>query len=171
MTRRGQTLIEAMIALSILTVGFLGILTLLAQSLALNHTTAQETTATYLASEGIEISKNLVDHDVYEYLAGVPGYGWGACFGVGGSFQLDYTTKTCPLTPYNPSTHLNFNTTTHMYSYAGGVGTIETPYARLIRVTVPNANEIVVDSIVTWSSGGGGTQTIDLEDAFYNWHP
>ena len=54
-----------MVAITVLTVGFLGISSLLSQSLALNRVTTNEITATYLASEGIEIAKNLIDHDVY----------------------------------------------------------------------------------------------------------
>ena len=70
--RGGQSLIEVMVAVTALTVSFLGISSLLSQSLALNRVISNEATATYLASEGIEIAKNLIDHDFYAYAARLP---------------------------------------------------------------------------------------------------
>ena len=67
----GQTLLEVMMALFVLTSGFLGILSLLAQSIFLSKTVGNETIATYLAAEGVEVAKNLLDHDVYAHIAGV----------------------------------------------------------------------------------------------------
>lgn len=172
--RRGQSVLEAMIALSILTVGFLGITELLVQSLSISRETASETTATYLAAEGIEVTKNLIDHDVYENLAGLGG-GWDACFlltpGNSENYQLDYLTTTCPPALYDNTKPLMFDPATGMYSYSGPD---KTPYFREVRVSMPagsNGNELVVDSIVTWSVNSLSNQSVQLEDTFYNWHP
>src|SRR6185369_4698812 len=79
--RSGQSLIEAIIAITLLTIGFLGIARLLSQSLFFTKVVSDQTTATYLAAEGIEIVKNLIDHDVYMQLHNPPlGPGWGNCF-------------------------------------------------------------------------------------------
>jgi len=168
-----------MIALSILTIGFLGISSLLVQSFALARVTADQTTATYLAAEGIEIAKNLIDHDVYGHIATPPvTAGWGTCFGLslGGSvnFQMDYATTVCPPPLYNSASpqRLKLDPATGLYSYS--VGSVTTPYAREIKVSMPaagNGEEIVVDSIVTWSVNNLTNQTVELEDVFYNWHP
>ena len=69
-SHRGQTLVEALVALSILTVGFVGIVTLLTKSFQLNRTTSNDTQATYLAAEGIEIAKTSINYDVYYGLSG-----------------------------------------------------------------------------------------------------
>jgi hypothetical protein len=172
-SRIGQSLVEVMVALSVLVVGFLGILTLLSQSLSINEDLSNQVTATYLASEGIELAKNILDHDMYQHLAG-QGLGWGTAFGSGGDFQLDYTTCDALLTPatackppiYSGAT-LSFDSTDDLYSYNSGS---PTPFTRDIRVKPNGSSEITVDSIVTWDVGGG-TQTIVLEDDFYNWHP
>src|SRR3989344_7355701 len=66
MRRSGQALVEVMVAVSILTVGFLGIVGLLSRALALNRVVADNYTATYLAAEGIEITKNIVDGNVVQ---------------------------------------------------------------------------------------------------------
>ncbi len=170
----GQSLVEAMLAISILTMGFMGIFALLSKSFFLGRVVANQTTAIYLASEGIEIAKNLIDHDVYVYLAGGGG-GWGSCFNVaaGGfkDFQMDYMTTSCsPPFFANPPAPLKLDPVTHLYNYTTGA---DTTYVRRIRITVPNSNpsEIVVNSIVTWSTGPITSQSINIEDHFYNWHP
>lgn len=167
----GQSLIEAMLAISMLTVGFLGIIVLLSRSLFISRVTSNELTAIYLAAEGIEIAKNVVDHDVY---AGPPG--WGASFGGGGDFSPDYTTCTSggPCNPGAldptacPGNQLLLDPATNLYSYSGS---IPTPFSRCVRISFPSADEIQVNAIVTWSTGPVTSQVVNLEDHFYNWHP
>ena len=166
-----------MLALAVLTVGFLGILTLLAQSLHISKTISNETTATYLAAEGIEVTKNLIDHDVYYQLAGFGG-GWGACFqplSAGGSnnYGFDYAQTSCP-PPNNSDSFFYYDPATHLYSYTNSGGAIMTGFKRRIRVTMntdPTLPEITVQSIVSWTTGPFTSQSVNLEDDFYNWHP
>ncbi|MDO8574081.1 MAG: hypothetical protein Q7R86_00440, partial [bacterium] len=66
--RSGQTIVEAIIALGVLTIGFSGIITLLNRSLSLNQLVTDQNIATYLATEGIEVTKNLVDAAVIQGL-------------------------------------------------------------------------------------------------------
>ncbi|HUC02139.1 MAG TPA: prepilin-type N-terminal cleavage/methylation domain-containing protein [Candidatus Paceibacterota bacterium] len=173
-SRKGQTLVEALIALSILMVGFVGIVTLLTKSFQLNRTTADDTQATYLAAEGIEIVKNLIDHDVYEQLGGNGSYSWGSCFPYAGAhyyFPIDYTTTSCAGLSFQsgaPNTKLYFNPTTHLYSNNPFAATA-TDFVRNIKVT-NNGQSIDVQSSVTWSSGALGN-TITLEDIFYHYQP
>jgi hypothetical protein len=161
----GQTLIEAMIALSVATTAFLGITTFLSKSFFYHRVTSDNLTATYLASEGIELAKNLIDHDVYS------GKAWGTCFGSGSSdVQLDYTINDCSsLQGYNSNVPLRFDPTTERYSYHATPNSVATGFARLIRVATPHPGEIDVQSVVTWSSGPVASQSIKLEDHFYDW--
>jgi hypothetical protein len=165
--RNGQSLVEAIIALGVLVSGFLGIMTLLSQSFFLSRTTSDRLIATYLASEGIELAKNLIDHDVSA------GNGWGACFGGGGDYEIDYATLTqgqsCPPTT-SSGRHLIFDQTAHLYGYnfsnAADV-LVTTDFTRRIRVAMPTSTQITVTATVGWSNG----QAIILEDNFYNWRP
>jgi hypothetical protein len=171
-SRSGQTLVEALIALSILTMGFIGIISLLTKSFQLNRTTADDTQATYLAAEGIEITKNLIDHDVYEQLGGDPSYSWGSCFSTTGYYYpVDYQTTDCKSLSENtpsskPNTPLYFNSKTHSYTVNSFEAT-PTDFVRNILVT-NLGNEIDVQSTVTWTSGLL-SNTITLEDHFYNY--
>lgn len=178
-SRRGQTLVEALIALSILTVGFLGIVTLLAKSFQLNRTTTYDTQATYLAGEGIEVVKNLIDHDVY---AGLP---FGACFydGPGYYSSIDYGTVADPVTDCSGvisyslnknSVPLYFDPGTESFTTTA-FGNQSTVFTRSIYIGEgTNANGDVVDidvqSTVTWTSDFV-SNSITLEDHFYDWHP
>ncbi len=171
-----------MVALFVLTTGFLGIVTLLSQSLYISKNISTETTATYLAAEGIELAKNIIDHDVYQHLdCNVQGTGWAqgshdTAFTVGRSYQLDYTTcndlagraTDCDPQLYNNQNQLLLDPTTGLYGYQSGA---PTPFTREVRISSDLSNEeLTVQSIVTWHVGLG-TQSVTLEDDFYNWHP
>jgi hypothetical protein len=182
-SRRGQTLVEALVALSILTVGFIGIVTLLNKSFQLNRTTTYDTQATYLASEGIEVAKNIIDYDVYYGLAQGAGVNdWGCSFGLGSGASADYELvydtipPVCPgrlPTTFSAQTDLlYFHPSSTVYDYNSFAGT-KTNFTRDVKVTMPAAtypNDIDVQSTVTWKSGAL-SNSITLEDHFYNWYP
>lgn len=73
--KKGQVMIEAMVALGALTLGYLAVLTLLNQSLGTSATVSDRNIATYLAAEGIEIARNLSDANVRIGTSGGGGFG------------------------------------------------------------------------------------------------
>jgi len=104
--QRGQSLIEMLVGISIVIVSLLGILVLVNRSLGLNRVTAENYIATYLASEGIELTRNFFEKD---YLAQSPGsknfYGWVggglgniAPTGPYGLYEIDFDEDTWPAT-------------------------------------------------------------------------
>jgi Tfp pilus assembly protein PilW len=167
--RSGQSIIEAMIGISIITTGFLGIMVLLSKSFFYDRVITDQLTATYLSAEGVEIAKSFIDHDI------ASGAGWDACFssyensqGIA-QVQMDYLTTSCDsIRTYSSAVPLSFNDATKEYGYT--VGGTPTGFVRDIRIThAPAGNEITVESIVTWSTGPLTAQTVDLEDHFYHW--
>jgi hypothetical protein len=162
--RSGQSLIEMMIALGMLTMAFLGIGALLSRSFFLNRVATDETIGSYLAAEGIEATKNIIDNDVYG-----TGLSWGLCCAV-----RDYsvTYQDGSLEPARPNSYLQFDSNMNDpdagYQYTTGP---VTPFKRMIKITVSNSSEIDVQSIVTWSTGPITNETIVDEDHFYDWHP
>jgi Tfp pilus assembly protein PilV len=175
--KSGQTLVEVMVALFVLTVGMLGIIELLSQSLYISKNVGTETTATYLAAEGIELSENIIEHDVYQHLdCAIEGPGWGSAFQINHNYQLDYTTctnltsqaTTCTVNTYNPSDPLLFDAATGLYSYEAGT---PTPFTREISITSNDpGKEFAVQSKVTWNVNAS-PQSVILEDHFYYWQP
>jgi type II secretory pathway pseudopilin PulG len=174
-SRRGQTLVEALVALSILTVEFVGIVTLLTKSFQLNRTTSNDTQATYLAAEGIEVAKNIIDYDVY---SGLPSNNnWGCSFGLPLNTPTDYALEydTVPpadcvtVIPQLTSDKLYFASSTDLYTYSS-FDTQPTDFTRDVKITAISNDELDVKSTVAWAAGGQ-SNTITLEDHFYNWHP
>jgi hypothetical protein len=179
--RSGQTLIEAMVALFVLTIGLLGVLSLITQSIVLSRTVSQETTATYLAAEGVELAKNIVDHDIYVNRENGGAVGWAKggedpTFGIGGNFELDYTScnnvqpgLNCIPQAYRADP-LGFDPTTGLYSYTAS---IKTPFVRQVKVLhwdPASPNQMIVISSVLWKENGV-SEIVRMEDYFYNWQP
>jgi len=169
-TRRGgQTIVEAMVAISLLIVGFLGIITLINRSIGLNRVVSDNYTATYLASEGIEVVKNLVDGN---FIQNQPFFNGFASCTSGCDWEVQYdTTWAAANRPVAYSARLlSYDSTSHLYSYNSAFGE-PTAFTRKVSVLLggPQDNELTVHSVVTWKTRGGGQSTVDLEDHFYNW--
>lgn len=170
MRREGQTIVEAMVAVSLLIIGFLGTIILINRSIGLNRVVTDNYTATYLAAEGIEVTKNLIDSNFVQGAAWFTGFEsctitceWEVQYDTSWedptSRPVSYTAR--PLY-YNPSTGL----------YAHDPFGQQTSFTRRVTVELAGAgnNEIIVHSIVEWRPRGGGTASIDLEDHFFNWY-
>jgi hypothetical protein len=158
----GQALVESMIALGALTIGFLGVMGLLSRSISVFRVTADQYTGSYLASEGIEIVKNLIDART------IRGQTWG--LGIENKeYEIDYTTDwdANPPREFN-GTKLNYDPVSHLYGYAAPQAT---SFVRKIHIRRPSADEIAVNSIVSWTTRGGGQFEVDVENHFYNWRP
>lgn len=175
--RKGQVLVEAMVALSALTLGYLGILALLNQSLGSAATVSDRNIATYLAAEGIEIVRNLSDAAIRS-----GGFAQGFHNGNNQSFLVDWKNELEIDAPgqdgdnFNPGFwEPNQNNITPLkydpikgYNHTVGV---ETRFTRVVYTdtALPNPPFIKVRSVVSWTSKGGLTDSITLEDFFFNW--
>lgn len=156
---RGQAIIESMVAISVLVMGFMGMFSLLNQSFGLSRVISDNYTATYLASEGVEIVRNLLDANTIRGVAP-----WNRDVGAG-EWELDW--QSGGLTP-NGNRTFTFDDAQKTYSYGAGSAT---PFRRLIRITQVSADQVRVESIVSWTTRGGGAFTVALEDHFFNWRP
>lgn len=153
---RGYLLMEVMVAISLLTIGFLAVLSLVSNSLSLNRVVSDQFTANYLAMEGIEIVKNLMDSN---YLNGSP---WNLGF-ANGSYEVDYQSVGLEA---NLSRRLSFSSSAGFYDYNGDN---PTPFKRTIVINLNGSDEIKANSIVKWTGRGGGDFEVNLEDQFFNW--
>lgn len=151
--KKGYVLVEVIIALSVLTVGFLSLIYLLNSAIGLNRVVAENYIATYLAAEGIEIVKNIIDTNVLN-----SGRTWNSGLG-DGEYEVNYNST--DLSPYR-NRFLNLDNN-NRYTYSSGN---PTPFKRKI-IIQNSADAIKVISIVSWKSRAGDSQ-IQLEDVFYN---
>jgi len=173
--RNGQTIVEAVIALGVLTIGFSGIITLLNRSLSLNQLVTDQNIATYMATEGIEVTKNLVDAAVIQGLDPFTP----PLFNVG-SYELDFDDLLDTDPPVeNPgrriggfgvksNTPLFFDSTANLYSYDSGA---PTGFYRTITINIQPGEYINVMATIDWTSKGGAQNSVVMEDYFFKWRP
>lgn len=160
--QNGQVMVESIIAISVLVIGLLGIFTLLSRSLSLNRVIADQSVATHLAAEGIELVKSRLDRNAL-LNAGGSAVPWND--GVNrGDYEMDFNDSVLAV---NQNRKLNFDSGSGQYSYDFGA---PTAFQRLIAISPnPDGNEIKVNSIVAWTTRGGGQFEVNLEDHFFNW--
>lgn len=163
----GQTLVETIVALSVLVMGLMGLIALLSRSFAISNFVSENYIATYLASEGVEVVKSMIDHN----------------FALGTSTPWnDGLVGNCPCEVEWNSTNLSFPPTgqnllldaaTGLYSYQPGGA--QTKFIRTIDVVLDGGdpNHLKVNSVVKWRSSGGITglpilSEVNLENHFFN---
>ncbi len=171
----GQVLIEVLIATSVLTVGFLGIITLLNRSLSLNRIIADNVTGNYLAAEGVEVVKNIIDTNVFSSQPWNQGV-YDGCYELSydsTSLTLLDNTNDCSnpsLSIFQRARPLIFDETSNTFRYGAGGAGDASQFRRIVKIeTKSGNNEIQVNSLVRWTTRAAGVYTINIEDHFYNW--
>ncbi len=182
-SKRGFTLIETMVAISIFTFSVLSLVIVLSSGLANANYAKKKLVAAYLAQEGIEFMRNM--RDTYVLYEAPNTNGWN-------DFQVkiapcdESTSKSC----YFDDQALNFadttqpiidvpiiecvsfcpnllyNSSTGRYSYA--VGGNDSGYLRKIEILNVNDNEVKVTSTVYYATGSG-VKSIAFSDHLFDW--
>lgn len=181
-SERGQTLNEAVIAVSLLTLGVIGMLGGIVRSFSQAGILADRVTATFLAAEGVEIAKNIVDGtSMRSSKAGTDLYGsnWRNDFpNEKKYYQLDfYATASGSPAVVNPEAGLSdsekvslvplkFDAATSIFSYSGGK---DTSFRRLVGVPVSSGNRMKIRSYVYWLAKNGGWYSVSTETDLLNW--
>lgn len=148
---------EALVALTVILVGMLGVFALISQSLGLTRVVADRYVASNLAAEGVEIVKNIIDTN---YLRNQP---WNTGLAPG-DYEVDYQDSS--LGP-NLNRNLNFDSNTGLYSYRAGQ---PSRFQREIKISwSSDGQQVQVNSIVRWITRGGGNFDVNVEDHFFNW--
>lgn len=165
--KSGELMLESMIAITVAIFGLLGLLSLLSQALGLTRVITDQYIGSYLASEGIEIVKNLIDNNVRRSLSWNQGFAEERCY------EVDYLIFDISAAPQVPcpdgsGTFLEFDEQEGVYSYSG---TEQTRFQRTIHITPLGSDEIKVNSFVEWTTRGGGEFFVNAENHFYNWRP
>ncbi len=164
--KRGYLLIESMVAITVIVVGLLGIFALLSRSLSLNRVINDRYVASYLAAEGIEIIKNLIDNNV------LAGDAWNKNLNEG-NYQFDYSTAILPASCGGICDKV-FYWDAGQKIYGLDPTGQKTNFVRKISIK-PIADQsgltqsLQVNSVVDWKTRGGASFSINLEDHFYNY--
>jgi hypothetical protein len=154
--RDGNLMVEAIVGISISIIGLLGIVAMLSKSLAISKDVSQKFVATYLAAEGIEVIKSLIDKN---YVDGQP---WNKDIR-DGEWEVVYGGSSLQRAT---GRFLYFDPQTGIYNY--DTTKIQTPFQRIASTTAIGSDEIKVVSVVSWTERGV-PKSVKLEDHFFNW--
>jgi Tfp pilus assembly protein PilV len=179
--KKGFSVVEALIAISILSVGLTAGMTLLASSMRVVSQTNDATVATYLASEGIEIVREARDSAILtKYNAGLGGTWDGAfsgCNTANGKYCLVDSISSPPTIQVCTGTPCTHNDTALYMSTASGSagqytiassGNTLTNFKREVGLTpVPTGDGYKITSTVSYTNRGT-TNTISMNDFIYN---
>lgn len=164
---KGFTLIELLVSIAILTVGMGAALELISQNLKSASYFRNQTTAAYLAVEGIELVKNKRDENL---LSGVNWLsGLNDCVNENGCYVdgIAGIISKCSGSGPEKCPNLKYDTAVNFYNYDNGRETI---FVRKIRViNVPqNSDEEKIISEVKWSDRFGN-HNYKLNVNIFNW--
>jgi len=171
MPRRGFTLIETLVAISLLTIAIVAPMSLTAQSLSSAYYARDQITAFYLAQEAIEALRSVRDGNILKVsqgqavnlLDGIPDTN-------GQPFTID--TRTNTMTLCDASGCPPIQTDGSFYGYGGGnSGWTNTNFTRTVTASfVPGTtNEVKVTIRVNWISGGFQTRTFQISEDLFRW--
>jgi prepilin-type N-terminal cleavage/methylation domain-containing protein len=159
---RGFTLVETLVAISILSLAITGPMTIAQKGIASAIYARDQVTAFYLAQEAIEAVRNVRDNNRLTSTAWLQQFA--SCLDNGGGSkkcQIDGTEidldsssaiRNCPS---GTCSALTFNTINKMYGYgtAGSGGWVETAFTRdVIIEEIVNNQEAVITVTITWKT-------------------
>jgi len=162
---KGFTLIETMIAVTILIMIIIGPLSLATKSIELALVSQNQITAFYLAQEAIEYVKNVRDNNFLQSASWLNGLS--PCWNSDGCYvdipnnNLNACSANCPKIKYDGGSYY--------YNYQVGQDTIFTRIV-IIDKTIPgNADEAKIKVTVSWPEKFGGQKSFTLQNNIFNW--
>lgn len=156
---RGSLIVESMVATTLVVVGILGIMSLLSRSSKLSHYASHSFQATYLAAEGIEVVKNILDTDIARGLL------WGESIKGASPFCVYYNTAgdlnsaSCP-----GAEGIAFDLSAGFFLGPVTEGLLR----REVVITQLGGEAYGVASTVSWKEGDE-EKLVKIEDTFYPW--
>ena len=168
MKNKSFTLLEVIIAVSVLTVAVGGIYSLIQQTLRAASLANSKLIAAHLAQEGVETVRNLRDDNWLNQRIN-PGLSWKAGMGEG-EYEVDY--NDAALTSFvGDGRYLYIDAANGFYTYLDSPvpGDIQTKFKRKIIITEAGDDKIDVAVMVFWSERGGQYE-VEVIENLYNWY-
>ncbi len=181
MHRRGFTLVETMVAISLLTVAIVAPMLLTIQSLSSAYYSRDQITAFYLAQEAIEEVHQIRDGQILQIAETADS----SSINIFGPIPLDRNfvidarksdpaqaicecgNPACPLKPNGSCPYLQTDGT--LYGYSSGW--TDTTFTRTVRASFVGANpdELRVQVTVSWQTGAYQERTFTISEDLYRW--
>jgi prepilin-type N-terminal cleavage/methylation domain-containing protein len=155
---RGFTLLEVMVAISMIIMGLTGVISLSIQNIQVRQTNRNILIAAQLAQEGMELIRNKRDSNW------IASQAFNA--DITGDFSLDYTgtKRDTPSGSTDASAKLYLDADNF---YVNGVSATTTPFYRFFTV-IDNFNYLDVKCVVGWQERGS-PKNYSVKTLFYDW--
>jgi len=154
----GFTLVEILAVLFVISLGLIGVLSLIVQNIQSQNINKRTITAYELAQEGLELIRNVRDSNWKN------GDAWNKDLGAG-SYYMDYLDSVPTIITYDTDAVLYKNVAGF---YINGGVSDPTPFSRSIEIIPLTANSMRVYSHVVWYDRDK-VFNYDLETLFYDW--
>lgn len=157
--KRGFTLLEALTATFVLSLGVVGVFIVINQTAAFAQVTSSRFVAIYLAQEGVEIVKNIRDTNLLKIHKGEEGVNWDSGLtGCATGCEADYNDSDLA------SNDRYLKIDGGFYSYDSGN---TTPFKREITIT-PDSDILKISVEVSWQERGR-THRVLAQENLYKW--
>lgn len=169
-TQRGFTLVETLVAITIIATALVGPFYAVQQALNASRNARDQLIATSLAQEGIEYVRSIRDSNYLYNIANVTPRSWlYRLDGTGGSDCLD-APAVCVVDPVEDTVSTNI---TSLYLNTDDVYTQQsegtlTVFRRTVQLTTVSATEVQVSVTVTWTTKGQARSSTVSEN-LNNW--
>lgn len=160
----GFTLIEALVAIAILTISIAGPITIASKGISSAIFARDQITAFYLAQEAVEFIRNKRDEN------NIIGNGW-----IDGLSDCLDDEKVCIIDSKNNTINecvggvcpvLKYDDDTGFYSY--DLGGEDSKFTREIRITTINDNEVAITTTLSWTTGSI-TKSFTVREHILDW--
>lgn len=153
--KRGFSLAEVIVAIFIITVGIIGVVSLMNSTISGVRVAKSQIIAANLAQEGLEIIRNIRDTNWQEDESWVNGLS-------DGDWRVQFNSTSLWAFSEIP---LKISDNNRRYQYYNGSDTM---FYRKVTISTISAYEIKVNSEVTWNERGRSFN-VSAENRFYNW--
>ena len=166
--KKGFTLIEVILAISILTLAVGGSFALIQQTLVAASIANSKLIASYLAQEGLEIVRNIRDNNWLNQRVNRD-LSWKAGLTTG-IYEGDYNDESLSLYS-GEGRYLYIDNATGYYTYLASplAGDIKTKFKRKITVTEVGDDKLDIAVQVQWSERGRNF-SVEAREYLYNWY-
>lgn len=151
----GFTLIEALVALVVLTMALGPALVLSSNISSTASVIRNNLIAANLSQEGVEVVRALRDANWYNGLAFDSGL-------ADGTYRIEWNSDALIALGGNPALKLNAG----LYNYSSGTDTI---FYRTISITKLNSEELKIISSITWTERANSPRGVTTESHLFNW--
>ncbi len=168
--KQGFTLIETLIALTVLLMIITGPLSLATKSISASVFSQNQITASYLAQEAVEYIINIRDNNSLQ------GNGW--LDGLGLCIPTPGNEKNCCVDVRNDNIksypgqcdYIKYDASGLYYNYGIGESTIFKRIIKITKINIGGSNdEARIEVTVQWQEKFGGTKSFTLQEDIFDW--